>query len=408
MNASVLGSEYEPASCLSPCFVIIASIPTAPPFPCNRVIIASDKADQTVNTSNIVSVESFMTSSIDAAFESPTFLALCKHGVLFPTDENIWSLVTFGKQILNSETAMLLATSSPCMNKLWKLLVGLEFRGPSGCYSNHIDLLKMGHPLDDESRDQLTHALSLFCGCLVAVISSIDDADFLSGHPNLVFNNDKLTEIITVIRDVGLGLIDLAFPDDFFVTAKAAEERSRDAAKWSRLYETVVTTLQSLYAKDSRVHFLSPDFWSNHRKTISRRSFLPLRRRANRTENIQRMFTPFTFVRFLHGRPLVNDDDSSGNEDEPGPASDLPATSADLRNLSIIKSIPFVVPFMQRVKIFQDLLAHDRETNGIADEFQSFEGFSARRHGINIAVRRQHLYEDAFKGLSMGNGKFYM
>uniref|UniRef100_A0A158PBS2 HECT-type E3 ubiquitin transferase n=1 Tax=Angiostrongylus cantonensis TaxID=6313 RepID=A0A158PBS2_ANGCA len=175
------------------------------------------------------------------------------------------------------------------MSMLWQLLVGLESRDSSGCASNHIDLLKMGHPLDDESRDRLTHALSLFCGCLVAVISSIDDADFVSGHPNIVFNSNKLTEIITVIRDVGLGLIDLAFPDDFFVTAKAAEERSRDASKISG-----VTT-----------------------------------------------------------------------EDK-------------LVELLLLTAVGFTF----------DVTA---------------EGVSVRHHAINVAVRRQHLYEDAFKGLSLGN-----
>ncbi|KAK6013154.1 hypothetical protein OSTOST_21589, partial [Ostertagia ostertagi] len=99
--------------------------------------------------------------------------------------------------------------------------------------------------------------------------------------------------------------------------------------------------------------------------------------------------------------------DSSGSEEEPGPSNELPATSADLRNLSIIKSIPFVVPFMQRVKIFQDLLAHDREANDIADDFHSFAATGFRRNGINIAVRRQHLYEDAFEAMSLGNGGLY-
>ncbi|KJH50669.1 hypothetical protein DICVIV_03189 [Dictyocaulus viviparus] len=176
-------------------------------------------------------VKSFIMTAMNTVFESHTFLALCKHGVLFPTDVNVWSLVIFEKQILNSEAVLLLATSYPCMNRLWHLLVNLESQSPTGCIANHINLLKMGHPLDDESRDKLTQALSLFCGCLVFTISSIDDADFVSGHPNLVFSGEKLTEIITVIRDVGLGLIDLAFPDDFFVTAKTANERNRSASK---------------------------------------------------------------------------------------------------------------------------------------------------------------------------------
>ncbi|EYC41067.1 hypothetical protein Y032_0583g298 [Ancylostoma ceylanicum] len=347
---------------------------------------------------------SFMISSIEAGFESPAFSGLCKNAVLFPTDENVWSLVAFEKQIRNSDTVMLLATSSACMNRLWQLLMSLQSRCASGRLANHIDLLKMGHPLDDASRDRLTQALSLFCGCLVASITSVDDSDFAAGHPNIVFGSTKLTEVITVIRDVGLGLIDLAFPEDFFVTAKAAEERHRDAAKWSNLYETVVSTLQTLYAKDSRVHFLPHEFWSNHQRqvVVTRRSFLPPRRRGLGMEAQQRMFTPFSFVRFLHGRPRM-DGDSSDSDDEAGPSHDLPATSADMRNLSIIRSIPFVVPFMQRVKIFQDLLAHDREANDIVDDFHSFAGIGSRRHGITIAVRRQHLYEDAFEALSLGN-----
>ncbi|WKX97400.1 hypothetical protein Q1695_013227 [Nippostrongylus brasiliensis] len=365
-------------------------------------------------------VEDLMVTSINEAFDSPMFTDLCTLAARLPTDENVWSLVTFERKIVNSDMVMLLATSQAFMNRLWQLLVTMESRDSSGRLANQIDLLKMGHPLEDAARDRLSQALSLFCGCLVAGITSLDDADFVTGHPGLIFSSAQLTEIVTVIRDVGLGLIDLAFPEDFFVTAKAAEERSRNATKWSKLYETVVSTLQSLYAKDSRVHFLPSEFWSNHRRqvVVTRRSFLPPRRRHFASSEVaQRAFTPFSFVRFLHRRADM-DSDSSGSEDEPGPSNDAPATSGDLRNLSIIKSIPFVVPFMQRVKIFQDLLAHDREANDITDDFHGFEatwgyvgihlhtapgGPGTRRNAINIAVRRQHLYEDAFEALSPGN-----
>ncbi|KAK6738463.1 hypothetical protein RB195_020519 [Necator americanus] len=187
------------------------------------------------------------------------------------------------------------------------------------------------------------------------------------------------------------------------INGSQADQGDRDF-KWSYLYETVITTLQSLYAKDSRVHFLPHEFWSNHQRqvVVTRRSFLPPRRRGFGMEAQQRMFTPFSFVRFLHGRPKT-DSDSSESDEEAGPSHDLPASTADMRNLSIIRSIPFVVPFMQRVKIFQDLLAHDREANDIVDDFHSFAGMGSRRNGITIAVRRQHLYEDAFEALSLGN-----
>ncbi|KIH44100.1 hypothetical protein ANCDUO_25886, partial [Ancylostoma duodenale] len=170
---------------------------------------------------------------------------------------------------------------------------------------------------------------------------------------------------------------------------------------WSNLYETVVTTLQSLYAKDSRVHFLPHEFWSNHQRQVcwlrqvicvNDNNIFVIVLEGGGYEAV--VFT--TEASWIRG-------DSSDSDDEAGPSHDLPATSADMRNLSIIRSIPFVVPFMQRVKIFQDLLAHDREANDIVDDFRSFAGIGSRRHGITIAVRRQHLYEDAFEALSLGN-----
>lgn len=53
------------------------------------------------------------------------------------------------------------------------------------------------------------------------------------------------------------------------------------------------------------------------------------RRRAKR---------PFEFVRFL-----LDDRDSDANEDPP--------SVNELRNLSIVRNIPFVIPFMQRIEV---------------------------------------------------------
>lgn len=62
------------------------------------------------------------------------------------------------------------------------------------------------------------------------------------------------------------------------------------------------------------------------------------RRRARR---------PFEFIRFL-----LDNRDSDANEDPP--------SVSELRNLSIIRNIPFVIPFVQRIEasplLFQEII----------------------------------------------------
>lgn len=50
------------------------------------------------------------------------------------------------------------------------------------------------------------------------------------------------------------------------------------------------------------------------------------------------MRRPFEFVRFL-----LHDDDDVDNKDPP--------SASELRNVSIVRSIPFVIPFMQRIEV---------------------------------------------------------
>lgn len=76
-----------------------------------------------------------------------------------------------------------------------------------------------------------------------------------------------------------------------------------------------------------------------------------------------------------------------------------PPTTKEVRTLTILKEIPFVVAFHERVLVFQSLALKDKMNHQM----------TARNflHGpsINIMVRRNYLYEDAFDKLSPENGK---
>ncbi|PAV78095.1 hypothetical protein WR25_18252 [Diploscapter pachys] len=66
----------------------------------------------------------------------------------------------------------------------------------------------------------------------------------------------------------------------------------------------------------------------------------------------------------------------------------------DKRNLCILRNIPFIVPFSQRIKIFHDLLEFEKQN--VPDT--GFDEGSARNL-TTVSIRRHELYEDAFAQL---------
>ena len=74
-----------------------------------------------------------------------------------------------------------------------------------------------------------------------------------------------------------------------------------------------------------------------------------------------------------------------------------PLTAKEVRTLTLLREIPFVVPFNNRVVAFQSLIYRDKtEQQGELTHFM--QGPS-----IQISVRRNYLYEDAFEKLSPEN-----
>lgn len=75
-----------------------------------------------------------------------------------------------------------------------------------------------------------------------------------------------------------------------------------------------------------------------------------------------------------------------------------PLTTKEVRVLTILRELPFLVAFHERTKVFQSLVYRDKiEHQG--EEVQFLMGRT-----INLSVRRSHLYEDAFDKLSPDNG----
>lgn len=93
-------------------------------------------------------------------------------------------------------------------------------------------------------------------------------------------------------------------------------------------------------------------------------------------------------------RPFQPIRDFTRKDVEEGP----PLSTKQIRSITILREIPFVVSFNTRVGVLQGLLAADKlRSQG------DLQGF-LQGPQIHIVVRRTHLYEDAFDKLSPENG----
>ncbi|CUT99271.1 ubiquitin protein ligase [Echinococcus multilocularis] len=74
-------------------------------------------------------------------------------------------------------------------------------------------------------------------------------------------------------------------------------------------------------------------------------------------------------------------------------------TFMDWRRMTVILEVPFIFPFWDRVKFFVSMVRHFRLSIQGVPELNYISGVG-RARTINIQVRRDHVYEDAFTSLS--------
>lgn len=75
-------------------------------------------------------------------------------------------------------------------------------------------------------------------------------------------------------------------------------------------------------------------------------------------------------------------------------------STRELRTMTVIEEMPFLLPFQERVLVFQNHVLKDKL------ERQGDAPYATRGRSLEVSVRRNYLYEDAFDNLSPVNGEF--
>ncbi|XP_014207134.1 ubiquitin-protein ligase E3C [Copidosoma floridanum] len=300
----------------------------------------------------------------------------------------------------------MLAFKPAFLRQLWNTLLTLSQTSLFGGSTPYIHIISRGIALSTDDTARIVPLLAVFCSLLSLLITTLHDTEFFVEPSGVDLNNimDKaqqplqqqtmpfttydLVMLSSHLKGVCLGLVELAYPEtrptirDDYKNAVLGPSSSTIAPQstqiWAHLLKVCVSLLRQLHTRDLRRQYCPDGHWiaSNVEIPMGKPHDFSLRRRRLRS------YAPFHGLRTLKREEI-----------EEGP----PMSTKEVRTLTLLREIPFVVPFNDRVVVFQTLIHRDKcEMQGELSHFM--QGPS-----INVSIRRNYLYEDAFDKLSPEN-----
>lgn len=147
--------------------------------------------------------------------------------------------------------------------------------------------------------------------------------------------------------------------------------------RWVQLFKVITNLVKMLKSRDTRRNFCPPNHWLSEQEDI-------------KADKVTQLYVPAS-----RHVAIPEDGQNWPTAVHPGSGSGIPPLSvSEERQLAILTELPFVVPFEERVKIFQRLIYADK---------QEVQGDGPFLDGINVTIRRNYIYEDAYDKLSPEN-----
>ncbi|XP_067909501.1 ubiquitin-protein ligase E3C [Heterodontus francisci] len=297
-----------------------------------------------------------------------------------------------------------LAFNARFMRHLWNLITSVTTKMITGSMVSLLQLISRGSPMSLEDSHRIIPLFYLFSSLFSHSLISIHDNEFFGEQSQGVVGQQpptmmpfSLRELVTLsrcLRDACLGIIHLAYPEtkpevreEYMVAFKSigvrtnAEMQQRIEAerkRWIQLFKVISNLVKMLKSRDTRRQFCPPDHWLSDQVNI-------------RADKVTQLYVPsarhvWRMRRMGRIGPLQSTLDVG---QEPAQLS-----VSEERHLAILTELPFVVPFEERVKIFQRLIFADK---------QEVQGEGPFLDGINVTIRRNYIYEDAYDKLSPEN-----
>ncbi|XP_071466739.1 ubiquitin-protein ligase E3C [Marmota flaviventris] len=296
-----------------------------------------------------------------------------------------------------------LAFNARFLRHLWVLISSMTTRMITGSMVPLLQVISRGSPMSFEDSGRIIPLFYLFSSLFSHSLISIHDNEFFGDPIEVVgqrrssmmpFTLEELVALSRCLRDACLGIIKLAYPEtkpevrEEYVTAfqsigvtTSAEMQQciqMEQKRWIQLFKVITNLVKMLKSRDTRRNFCPPNHWLSEQEDI-------------KADKVTQLYVPasrhvWRFRRMGRIGPLQS-------TLEVGLESP-PLTVSEERQLAVLTELPFVVPFEERVKIFQRLIYADK---------QEVQGDGPFLDGINVTIRRNYIYEDAYDKLSPEN-----
>uniref|UniRef100_A0A452IYI0 HECT-type E3 ubiquitin transferase n=1 Tax=Gopherus agassizii TaxID=38772 RepID=A0A452IYI0_9SAUR len=294
-----------------------------------------------------------------------------------------------------------LAFNARFLRHLWYLISSMTTRMITGSMVPLLQVISRGSPMSLEDSSRIIPLFYLFSSLFSHSLISIHDNEFF-GDPiegqrqssMMPFTLEELVILSHCLRDACLGIIKLAYPEtkpevreeyiaafrSVGVTTNTEMQQciQTEQKRWIQLFKVITNLVKMLKSRDTRRNFCPPNHWLSEQENIKAdkvtQLYVPSARHVWRVRRMGRI------------GPLQSTLDVGL---EPAPLS-----VSEERQLAILTELPFVVPFEERVKIFQRLIYADK---------QEVQGDGPFLDGINVTIRRNYIYEDAYDKLSPEN-----
>jgi len=288
-------------------------------------------------------------------------------------------IVKFNMSVIQTPPIRWLCFNSSFMKWLWHHLStrevsGVFNTGPPLCLAK----MSENRPLSNSEYQEFIPPLTVFCCLFYEYLRSSHDADILEGS-TMLFTVTELKNLCKICRDLSVNLTSLdliaiqphktvnirsAFTSRHIaIPGSLAELESRlvlAARDWVTCWSAVTRLTSELHKRDSRLEF-----------TDSRSEWLS----KSKIHNINR--------------------DNVGVFIDPMSVPNLSLNT--IKELYLLHSVPFIVPFGERVSIFHDILEEDAQQVRGGHAGWSQPGSS---NTIKASIRREYIYEDAYAQLT--------
>lgn len=279
-----------------------------------------------------------------------------------------------------------IAFNKTFLHILWKNICSLSIKPNEKQEILLVRLLASGSTMEiyDKSLFKLIPPLITFCSLYNLFLLPILDEEFIKGEA--IFTKLDLIQISSTLKDICLGIIHLMHPDTKPLMSSMVIRKSENkfgavndnnnmdikikAIYFTHLFQSCSLLVQRMYTRDIRRAYCPEDHWLSNTIIVT----------ANRLTSVLQADQPIlTTIKFGNLSYLFQK-----NAD-----LDVKLSVNDVRSLTVLQELPFVVPFKERVQILESFFA--------------YEPFNITDRSYRIRIRRDYLYEDALDNLSLEN-----